>query len=283
MFIFSCNIAIAANENCSYYLREEIRRGCLEKKNDSSDYLTHYGYFYCKKFEHLKSQTKNKKLEKFIKYTRSCLQGFLKEKKDKPIRCISLENYAFDTHPTCYVKGRFCELGIKEKLNVLSLVAGINLFSKIEKSLLQYLKIHKKCFDGREYAGIVESFKIIVEYKEDLKALGFNKIKEIFFSIPQTSEKIVDFFTKAVSILKYGQSSNENDFLSKQYLKMKYTRGLSPRAERCFETPTEKCLKSQNIKKLQNMATGKTLETISFANAKRDDINIKLNEISKLK
>ena len=280
IFLFiSLSYNITANENCSFYLQQEIFRGCLEKKNDSSDYLTHYGYYYCKKFENIENQTKEKKFKIFIKNTRSCLQDFLENKKPSSMTCVSLENHAFSSHPICYNKGGYCKLNKKERLEVLSTLLGINILFKIKKSLLQLLEVIRKCLGSKEYAGILETFKIISDDSENLKELSMKKIKKIFFSIPETSKKIVHFFIRSVSILKYGQSTDELDKLSAACLEVQYKRDPSLK---CFTNPTEKLFKDQNIEySSKDIHMAKKL--MNQPSTQNDDINIKLDKISKLR
>jgi hypothetical protein len=273
-----------AQKDCSFYLKEEIRRVCLENKGDATDYFTHYGYFYCRKFNAVSTTNISSKLKSFINKTRPCLQKSLNHTKPKKLSCEKAEEYAFDTHPTCYAKGGYCKLDKNDRLKVLSIVAGINLLFKVDKSLLQYLGIHKECNDKNEYSGILESFKIIYEDKENLKTVGLERIKDIFFNIPKTSEKIIDFFKKAVSILKYGVSNSATNTVTNKYLELKYEGKLTAEKINCFDNFSNECmagLDDLGLSKYEYAAYKKT-SGYQVNQEQQEDINIKLKKISEL-
>ncbi len=281
IIIFSSNLF--ASGNCNFYLKEEMRRHCVEKKRDSSDYYSNYGYFYCRKFNSLLSETKNNKLTNFINITRPCLQKALNNEEIKKRSCQYSESHAFKSHPKCYIEGGYCKLDKQERLKVMSLVAGMNLIYKIEESLLQYMAVQKGCYNNNEHVGILESFKIIYEDLKNINNIGKEKIIKIFFSTPKTVESTVIFFQKAVSILKYGSSTETTNALASQYLKLKYNKTISTQTEECFKTLMEDCFKQQIITSGGGEEFSGVSDLALAIRRKPLDINQKLEKISNLK
>lgn len=92
--------ATPAPRTCTFY------SGCMEKKQScgSTGYALGYGKFYCQNF---KSQFEGVggKLENWMWATLSCLQKEMVPEltNDDDATCKDLENFAFETHPKCYV------------------------------------------------------------------------------------------------------------------------------------------------------------------------------------
>ncbi len=277
ILLFTYTSILFADDKCSFYLEQEIEKTCLFNEKSSSDYFTNYGYFYCRKFQTLSTASDN--IKSFVNKTRGCLQEELKKKNKLP--CSKIENVAFDSHPKCYKNSGYCLLPPNERQKIFSIVFGLNLLNKLDKSIIQYASILHECSNSNENDSMFEVYQLISEDIYNVKTLSFELIKSIFYQIPDSVDKTDKFFKKALSVLKYGSSNKNTDKVTDAYLSEKYkTKNISNEFELCFNSYQKSCNNYYQRYQIEN--------SISQATAMDNkihisDINQKLKDINDLK
>lgn len=137
------------SDKCDFYLELEKTLGCATNSTDASDYLTSYGYHYCRAF--LKARhTWNESLKRWSSATAQCLQERLIQISQKLEACSSMEAQAFATHPSCYKQTGFCNLSKEERSQILNVVGRSDIVKKFRKSVTQYLDVTVACSFGAQ-------------------------------------------------------------------------------------------------------------------------------------
>ncbi|KAF2796013.1 hypothetical protein K505DRAFT_348244 [Melanomma pulvis-pyrius CBS 109.77] len=125
-----------AENTCTFY------PNCLEKrvKCGASGYPIGYGLKYCKKFTDARPKF-TKKGKAWITKTMLCLQRNLVPYATgaKSLTCPKLKEFAFGTHPGCYVSSGVCALPPQDWEVVISTVSLKELFGSVDalKATLQ--------------------------------------------------------------------------------------------------------------------------------------------------
>lgn len=130
MYIFVFTIlSVSATDNpacgihdCQWY------RSCLDAKYpcDSTGYALGYGEKYCQKYadnSDLFTPTGNT----WQLGVRVCLQKVLQKKyidQNPKASCEQIRNFAFDSHPTCYLDEGVCKLGLSDWIGIYKVVCG---------------------------------------------------------------------------------------------------------------------------------------------------------------
>lgn len=277
ILLFTYSKILIADDNCSFYLEQEIEKSCLFNEQSSSDYFTNYGYFFCRKFQTISTTSNN--IKSFVNKTRSCLQNELK--KQNKLSCNKIESIAFDSHPRCYKNSGYCTLTPNERQKIFSVVFGLNLLNKIDKSIIQYSSILHECHRSNENDSMYEVYRLISEDIINVKTLGFDLIKNIFYQIPDSVEKTDKFFKKALSVLKYGTSNKNTDKITDAYLVEKYSnKTVSNEIENCFNSYQKGCSSYYQRYQIENsISQTSTMNSTKYL----IDINQKLKEINDLK
>lgn len=150
LFFFMATIAQAAKlipskDNCKVYLILEDKHACMLKK---SNYLVSYGYEYCMHFQREKHKW-SENLKNWIENTAYCLQeniiNYDKDHQNDEFRCKDLEKAAFASHSQCYQNNGFCKLSLKDQLQIVRNVVGLDILLKPKLSLQQALKVAMDC------------------------------------------------------------------------------------------------------------------------------------------
>lgn len=280
--LFSAITVNATASDCSLYLDIEKERQCLFNSPTETDYLTGYGYYYCRSFK--KESKSTPTISKFVEDTLPCLQKKIKSKY-KEMSCGQIEEYAFQSHPTCYEEGNYCKLTQDQRKKIFTIVAGINVLFKIDKSLLQYMSIVKNCTKEGEYASIIYVFKTLLEDFENLKSISMDYIKSIFFDLPSSAKKIDDFFKKASAILGYGDSSKESQQAATAEAKFlygseAYPTTFSQRAS-CLESDSRFCRENFSLSDIKTMEMIRKQKS-KASSEKAKDTNEQIKKIKNL-
>lgn len=123
IIFFLLNLTFADTiETCEYYKAKS-----QELKCESTNYLTSFGYKYCRAFFNAQSRLSPEGVEAFTKI-RPCLIEALEEQKN--LTCNNVKKIAKKTHVICYLEGGFCNLNDLDK-NVIYTAAlreGISFF-----------------------------------------------------------------------------------------------------------------------------------------------------------
>lgn len=115
-----------APNSCSFYPH------CLEERYscESDGYPIGYGLHYCNAFTGAKSQMSSEG-QAWVTNTMLCLQRALVPyaKGQKSTSCDKLKEYAFGTHPECYVNSGVCSLPLDDWSVIVNTVSFTELFS----------------------------------------------------------------------------------------------------------------------------------------------------------
>ncbi|KAI1693762.1 stanniocalcin family domain-containing protein [Ditylenchus destructor] len=145
-------------QRCEKYQEFENEVHCGE-----SGYPIGYGYRYCRRFyENLDKFTESGK--KFVECAAKCLIDRLGKYIDQNFTtCSNLHDYAYDTHPDCYVQCGFCSV-ITKSANIKAFFSVIELKDLAVRTVLQ---TGAKCA-GVFWDAIKKAAKDIAVTKEDL-------------------------------------------------------------------------------------------------------------------
>lgn len=131
---------------------------CLQRRYGcpASDYPLGYGYHYCSRFVKNRSQFTQEGQE-WINRTLVCLQQALVPAYENPTNCGDLQNFAYYTHPQCYlgVTPNFCEVAPNNILQLVEVYLGDNQdWIKFAKGWQQMIEVMSDC--------VVDNLKIII-------------------------------------------------------------------------------------------------------------------------
>lgn len=130
-----------SDHDCGFYLDLEKKLRCVEKAN----YLIDYGYPYCSKFQEKLKSWSEKRLVSWVPKTTLCLQEALIENPKRLTPCKLMEDWAFGTHPTCYIQAGFCSLKYSEQQRVFDVVAWSDIMGEFSESVAQTLRVKATC------------------------------------------------------------------------------------------------------------------------------------------
>jgi hypothetical protein len=128
-------------ETCHFYLDLEKEASCWFKAEDDSNYLVEYGYKYCRIFKQ-KGVSWQDERTAWVDRTAFCLQNALTDGHDT---CQQMEQKAFDSHPGCYRKAGFCNLGVWQKTTIVMTAIGLDFLLKPVNSFYQSFRLVKEC------------------------------------------------------------------------------------------------------------------------------------------
>jgi hypothetical protein len=206
-----------SKDSCNFYLAQEATRQCVHHRDKKSDYLTQYGYYYCNLFLYGDLPNRSVKLADFLVNVRFCLQNKLSAFGPGG-DCQDLDKFAFDSHVSCYVESKFCEVSLLDQLAVARAVAGFNILPRSIESAAQFAKIQKACASP----GLSVISLALSEIRRRHNALSTNdyvKVDEIFARAMENESQIGAFFGKllarlGIAALVSGTDSNAGLFLS---------------------------------------------------------------------
>ncbi|KAI1702865.1 protein kinase domain-containing protein [Ditylenchus destructor] len=124
--------SVSGIQQCEKYREIENQVHCGE-----SGYPLGYGYRYCRRFyEKLDEFTESGK--KFVECAAKCLTDRLGEYIDQAqnVSCSNIHDYAYDTHPDCYVQCGFCSV-ITKSANIKAFFDVIELKDLALRTVLQ--------------------------------------------------------------------------------------------------------------------------------------------------
>ncbi|KAF2197222.1 hypothetical protein GQ43DRAFT_425006 [Delitschia confertaspora ATCC 74209] len=164
-----------AENTCAFY------SDCLEKKMKCGDegYPIGYGMKYCKKFTKARPQL-SAKGKAWITKTMLCLQRNLIPfaTGQQGGTCARLKDFAFGTHPGCYVSSGVCTLPPSDWEVIISTVSIKELFGSLE-ALKATLETGVNCVDFYQWLikkGIIK----IVDKVEDAAKNIWKKVSDWF-------------------------------------------------------------------------------------------------------
>jgi hypothetical protein len=128
---------------CTFYT------DCLEKhaKCGPQGYPVNYGKGYCDKFTAAKPKMSSAG-KSWVTNTMLCLQQKLVPYGTgaKKLSCSALKDFAFDTHPGCYIKGGVCKLPPSDWAVIFKTVGFAELFGSWD-SIEQTIRTMDGCVD----------------------------------------------------------------------------------------------------------------------------------------
>jgi hypothetical protein len=99
---------------CSFYCKANTELSCHQ-----DNYLMSFGYKYCHLFL-AKENSFNPSSQQILSKIRTCLIQNLSERAD--LTCENVEQIASNSHISCYLENNFCQIELRDKLSILSLV-----------------------------------------------------------------------------------------------------------------------------------------------------------------
>ena len=172
-------------ENCDFYRAAENTVNC---KKNGSDYLMGYGHHFCSEFKKKLPEWKNRlELYNWTNNVGLCLQEMMFDNRQKRLNpCAQLEEFAFDAHPVCYKQYQVCNLSLKDKLSIFSVVEGVHLLSR--RSLAQFDNVLLACLDGWISPAEIATFKQIYRGTESQPENTKRMAMLIFRSAPENAK-----------------------------------------------------------------------------------------------
>ena len=119
-----------------------------------------------------------------------CLQNKLVDYLEKASiytpSCMELDQFAFDSHPSCYTQGKysFCKLKAKDFYNILKVIRVKDIISK--KGIKQVLKTAKMCIKKKFKFSKLRKSEVNLSFVQDLRALN-SLIKKIKLELEEKS------------------------------------------------------------------------------------------------
>jgi hypothetical protein len=213
---------------CSYYLNVEADLKCIENRGDDSNYLTEFGYRYCRKFSNLHDDNAdNKDLRKWIEDTRLCLQQSVKD--IGTVKCKDLESKAIASHRPCYVSNGIC--AIKSRWpTILATIFGFDLLGNASNSIHEAALITLDCIKNAFSGFFLISELFIGTRSSDMEARRM--AVEIINMAPQTSmSEFNSYFAVVESSYFAGPSSEARAAFSEWKSQMKANESYSHRRD----------------------------------------------------
>jgi hypothetical protein len=150
----------------------DIYTQCLEARLHCgpAGYPIAYGLKYCNKSNSVRNQLSAGGKE-WITSTMLCLQRDLVKYADgsQKTTCGALKDYAFSTHPSCYIDGGVCLLPPGDWEVIVKTVGFVNLFNSSD-ALVAALKTVRGCVNFYEWLieqGILKVINGLVGFAED--------------------------------------------------------------------------------------------------------------------
>ena len=176
-------------ENCHFYLDLEKEASCWYKVQDHSDYLIEYGYKYCRIFKQ-KALSWEDERTTWVDRTALCLQEALTRSFDT---CQQIEQKAYDSHPGCYRKTGFCNLGTWQKTTIIMTAMGMDFLLKPVNSFYQGFRILKECVSDVP----LELEELHVQMNKLVQSGQLSRnIASTLFMVEKMSEKNLNLYLK---------------------------------------------------------------------------------------
>lgn len=191
-----------SSSSCSFYVELENILNC-EKE---STYLPGYGHPYCLKFQEMEKVWSHK-LKKWVPETTYCLQSELIRDRSNLSPCKLMEDTAFGSHPTCYMKYGFCEFTYSDKQRVMNVVAGVDLIRSPSQSVAQLLRVKSTC-DMTIFEGFFHLYDYLFQVTAAMDIATKNLSGEILFNTPTISSTTANLYiTQMLYVLQTGDAS----------------------------------------------------------------------------
>lgn len=130
--------------SCRFYLELEAQMECVGR-TDGTEYLTEFGYKYCRRFHEMKKFWKDETLARFVERTGFCLQDALAGIPQRLNICSQITDYSFDAHPGCYHRSGFCDLNAFQQLQIVKVIASSDLKNQWKRTILNGLQTIQNC------------------------------------------------------------------------------------------------------------------------------------------
>lgn len=141
---FASTSCIPQEDSCDFY---EL---CLEEQVTEcgdSGYARSYGRLYCERFDRVELSEEG---ELWSLNTRLCLQEALVPLVDESPTCQFIENFAFDTHPSCYADSGFCSLPFSDWIKISATILPRDLLAvtSITQAIVVVAECSRRLFGG---------------------------------------------------------------------------------------------------------------------------------------
>lgn len=190
----------ANGDTCDLYLDLEKQLKCATAGHE---YLTVFGYKYCTRFQNQK-QKGSKKFQTWAHDTSQCLQEMLVDNSKRiGEKCARLEEFAFDTHSTCYKETGFCRLSEPDQKifrDVLFTLEGAyDFFKELRRSLIQACNVGMSCFGTlKETPAETAALQRLQQGISRLSPVAQEAATEIVLGSPKEDEKRIEKYYLSV-------------------------------------------------------------------------------------
>ena len=150
------------------------------------------------------------KLKRWVPDTTLCLQSELIRDPTLIKPCKMMEDTAFGSHPTCYMKSGFCDLDYFDKQRIFNVVSWADIKSQLSQSMAQSLRVKATCD-----LGVFEVFMHIFDFYYDITramdAVTRLAAAEIFLNTPANPKEAQNYISqKYVTLLTGNMSPQAN-------------------------------------------------------------------------
>jgi hypothetical protein len=226
----SVKLPVPSKNECSFYIALEDVLKCQKE----SPYLVEYGRPYCLKFQEMEKSW-NGKLKKWVPDTTYCLQAELARDRSNLSPCKLMEDTAFGSHPTCYMKSGFCAFNYFDKQRVMNVVAWIDVISTFSQSTAQILRVKSTC-DLSLLEGYFHILDYLFRITRTLDSVSRKLAGEIFLNTPSNDVAINNrYYTEIYYILQTGDQSLDRTTVSS------YAQMGASESPQTMEASFEKC------------------------------------------
>lgn len=202
----SFGMPVPSQTECEFYPKLEESIKCKSE----SPYLLGYGFPYCNRFQR-KLRIWKGKLKAWIPDTTICLQQELIRDPSLLKPCKLMEDTAFGSHPTCYLKSGFCGFTYEERQKVMDVVAIADITGALYQSVAQMFRVKATCEIGMS-SGMLHFLDFIFGFSRGMAALERLKAAELFSSIPKQNPdeymKAVTYYLSTGELIESKESSD---------------------------------------------------------------------------